>query len=292
MNKITGFLRLARPANIVTAIADILAGITIAGYFSNAEIEWLPILFLILSTTGLYGGGVVFNDVFDAKLDSVERPERPIPSGLIPKTQAALFGAILLLIGIGSAFFSFTSLIIAVLIALSALIYDKYGKHHSFLGPINMGLCRGLNLLLGISIIPDSIFKFGFLAIVPIIYIAAITMISRGEVHGGKRSILYCAVTFYGIVIASILTFSFMNREMIYALPFLLLFGMMIFPPLYKAIQDPQGKLIGKAVKAGVIALIPMNASWAAAFGEIYVAVSILLLLPVSLYLGKLFAVT
>ncbi|HET9054644.1 MAG TPA: polyprenyltransferase, partial [Cyclobacteriaceae bacterium] len=50
--------------------------------------------------------------------------------------------------------------------------------------------------------------------------------------------------------------------------------------------------LIGKAVKAGVIALIVMNAAWAAAFGMIYFALLIVLLLPVSLLLGKLFAVT
>jgi 4-hydroxybenzoate polyprenyltransferase len=66
----------------------------------------------------------------------------------------------------------------------------------------------------------------------------------------------------------------------------------MIFPPLQKAIRNPAGPLIGKAVKAGVIALIVMNASWAAAFGAIYFALLILLLLPVSMLLAKLFAVT
>jgi 4-hydroxybenzoate polyprenyltransferase len=66
----------------------------------------------------------------------------------------------------------------------------------------------------------------------------------------------------------------------------------MIFPPLQKAIRNPAGPLIGKAVKAGVIALIVMNAAWAAAFGAIYFALLILLLLPVSMLLAKLFAVT
>ena len=74
-----GLLRLTRPANIVTAIADILAGVAISGFLRDGH-DYTPVLWLVLSTVGLYGGGVVFNDVFDAKLDAVERPERPIPS--------------------------------------------------------------------------------------------------------------------------------------------------------------------------------------------------------------------
>jgi 4-hydroxybenzoate polyprenyltransferase len=61
---------------------------------------------------------------------------------------------------------------------------------------------------------------------------------------------------------------------------------------LRKAIREPKGALIGKAVKAGVIALIVMNASWAAAFGSFYFAFVIILLLPVSLLFARLFAVT
>ncbi len=101
MSRITGYLRLMRPANIITAITDILAGITIAASLVN--VAWGNIILLIISTTGLYGGGVVLNDVFDAELDKKERPERPIPSGLISKKSVTIFGITLLLIGIIAA---------------------------------------------------------------------------------------------------------------------------------------------------------------------------------------------
>ena len=52
---------------------------------------------------------------------------------------------------------------------------------------IEYGVCRGLNLLLGISIIPAALTQFWYLGLVPVVYIAAITMISRDEVHGGKK---------------------------------------------------------------------------------------------------------
>lgn len=290
-----------RLANIITAVSDILAGIAIAGYITYrdySQVQLQPIILLIISTIGLYGGGVVLNDVFDADLDKVERPERPIPSGLISRGAAALLGTLFLLTGIAAAAISHpgslfsSSGLLAIAIALAAVVYDKWGKHHSFLGPLNMGLCRGLNLLLGISILPEALLRYWFISLVPVIYIAAITMISRGEVYGGKRSTLYGAVVLYGIVIASILYVAFTHHTLLHALAFLVLFSIMIFPPLQKAIKEPKGQLIGKAVKSGVIALIVMNAAWAAAIGTLYWALLILLLLPLSLGLAKLFAVT
>lgn len=295
--KLRGYLRLMRPANIVTAISDILAGIAIAGYFGGAgEVSPFPVFLLVLATIGLYGGGVVFNDVFDTELDKVERPERPIPSGLIQKKKAALLGALLLAFGILAASFVhedyLPSGLIAILIAASALLYDKWGKHHAVAGPLNMGLCRGLNLLLGISIIPAAMEQYGALCIVPLLYIAAITMISRGEVHGGKKLTLYAAAVLYSAVIFTIFVISYVKSTVLFSFAFLLLFGVMIFIPLKNAIQDPKGPLIGKAVKAGVLALILMNAAWAAAFGSFLVALLIVLLLPLSIWIAKAFAVT
>lgn len=293
MKKLIGFLRLTRPANIVTAISDILAGVAIAGYAGGTD-QLHSILLLIVATVGLYGGGVVFNDVFDAALDRVERPERPIPSGLISEKEGALLGTFLLIVGIISAIgvSAYPSGGIAVAIAVAALVYDRWGKHHGFLGPLNMGVCRGLNLLLGISLVPGSLSHYGFLAAVPVIYIGAITMISQGEVHGGKSKSMLLAAFFYLTVIASILYVSIDHGSYLYALPFLGILAMLIFPPLVGAFRNPVGKNIGKAVKAGVLALIVMNASWVATFDSLYAALIVVLLLPVSILLARLFAVT
>lgn len=293
MLKILGLLRLTRPANIVTAIADILAGAAIAGWVSD-EGEPSSLLYLSIATIGLYGGGVVFNDVFDAALDKAERPERPIPSGLVSVREAATLGIVLICAGILSACFHsvYPSGAIALAITIAALVYDKWGKHHNFVGPLNMGLCRGLNLLLGISLVPGAITVYGFLAVVPIVYIAAITMISRGEVHGGKTNTLVFAAILYAVVIACILLAGYVNENVPYTLLFLVIFGTLIFPPLLRAIGQPIGKNIGKAVKAGVLALIAMNAAWAAAFDNLPLAVITILLLPVSILLAKAFAVT
>lgn len=291
-------LRLTRPANVVTAVSDILAGIAISGYFlSGDDYSLKPVILLIISTMGLYAGGVVFNDVFDAKLDAIERPERPIPSGIVSKTMAAVWGLLLLIIGITAAanvhatVYSISA-VLSVAIAACALVYDKWCKHHFVAGPFTMGLCRGLNLLLGISILPLAVNTYWLLCLVPVVYIAAITTVSRGEVHGGNKTNLYLAVCLYALVTATLLVFSIIQQHWQTAVFLIAGFCAMILPPLIKAIKQPSGPLIGKAVKAGVLALILMNAAWAAAFGHFYLACIMVLLLPFSILLARLFAVT
>jgi 4-hydroxybenzoate polyprenyltransferase len=296
LSKLTAFLRLTRPANIVTSVADILAGIAISGFFTHGIFHnrtYADVVLLCLATVGLYGGGIVYNDIFDAELDKIERPERPIPSGIITLKEATIFGSLLLLGGIICAsMVGFYPGILAVQITVFALTYDKWGKHHSWIGPINMGICRGLNLLLGISILGLSLEKAWFVFFVPLIYIASITMISRGEVHGGKKTTLQVAALLYSGVIAIILFLAYQMEHVLPALLFLLPFAWFIFKPLSRAMKEPIGKNIGKAVKAGVIALILMDAAWAAAFGAYYAAFFIALLLPLSVKLAKIFAVT
>lgn len=287
------FFRLMRPANIVTSVADVLAGIAISGYLLTLETNYFPVLMLCFSTIGLYGGGIVFNDVFDTELDKIERPERAIPSGAVKLNEAIFLGAFLLLSGIAAAFtIAVLSGIIAILIAFFALLYNKYAKYHSFLGPLNMGLCRGLNLLLGISIIAASLNEWYFLGIIPLIYIFSITMISQGEVHGSNRNKLYYGAFLYLLVISSMLYLSWTKGQVLIALFFIIPFAWMIFRPLFTAIKEPIGKNIGKAVKAGVISLILMDAAWSAVFGSPVAAICIALLLPLSLWLAKRFAVT
>ncbi|MFD2515380.1 UbiA-like protein EboC [Pontibacter locisalis] len=302
MTTIGAYLRLMRPANIVTAIADIMLGFAASGAlmsvslwengFEMAHLQTLG--WLVLATIGLYGGGVVFNDVFDADLDRVERPERPIPSGKATVTGAALLGGLLLAGGILAAWqVSLISAAIALVVALLALLYDWKGKHHPVFGPVNMGACRGGNLLLGVSAIPAALASLWFIALIPVIYIAAITMVSRGEVHGGNTAALKGAVLMYLIVFAGIISLALLPQfRLLYSIPFLVLFAYIIFPPLFRAMPAREPKRIIKAVKAGILALIVMNASIAAGFAGWQYGLVVLLLLPISIYIARNFAVT
>lgn len=301
-NRIFPYLQLTRPANVITAIADIWAGFAVAGAWDYMATDyvygegdfWLNLLWLSLSTIGLYAGGVAFNDIADAELDAIERPERPIPSGRASKSKATIMSTALLVLGVvAAAQVNWLSAGIALTVAVLALGYDYWGKHQRILGPINMGLCRSGNLLLGISVAPEVLEKIWPIAFIPLIYVSAITMISRGEVHGKNRKALYYGGIMYGSIFLFIFVMAYLKSPgYLQVLPFLALLAYMIFPPLVKAFQTQEPKFIGKSVKAAVISLIIVNASIAAAFSGWPVGIIVLLLLPVSLWLAKKFAVT
>ena len=146
------WLQLMRIPTVFTALSNILCGFLITHQLAPVELLRQRELWLLLvSSAGLYLGGMVLNDVFDAALDAIERPERPIPSGRISCRAAAIFGALLMIIGVGcAAAVSPGSLLIAVLIVPAVLLYDGYLKS-TIAAPLGMGTCRFLNLMLGAS---------------------------------------------------------------------------------------------------------------------------------------------
>lgn len=296
---VTAYLQLLRPANVVTALADVLAGFAVAGASltlqgGTAATEWSALGWLLAATAGLYGGGVVFNDVFDADLDASERSERPIPSGRASRRGASLFGGLLLAGGIGAASqVGITSAGLAALIAGGAVLYDARAKHHALLGPLTMGACRGANLLLGASAVPAALIGSWYLALLPIAYIAAITAVSQGEVHGGTSRTGYVALGLVIGVIGSLLLLGVRaDYRALHAAPFALFLAIQVVPPFWRAARTPSPSNIRAAVKAGVVALIPLNAALAAGFAGWPYGLLVLALLPVSMGLGRLFAVT
>ena len=138
MNAYRGYLELVRPANVATALADILAGYTVAGLPHTPSLAWL-----LVSTACLYAGGVVLNDVFDREIDRAERPERPIPSGRVSTASAAGLGSGLLAAGIlFGVLTNPTAGVVATATAACVLLYDAWGKRQGLLGPVNMGMTR------------------------------------------------------------------------------------------------------------------------------------------------------
>lgn len=293
------YLQMMRPANIVTAWADILVGSSIVGFVTSTAIpdaiaDVIPLVWLLFATTGLYGGGVVFNDVFDADLDCIERPERPIPSGRVSLNSGILLGTSLLLLGIlAAAQVSLISAQVACGVAIAALVYDAIGKHHPLFGPLNMGMCRGGNCLLGMSVVPELLGTQGEIAIFPVVYTAAITIMSRGEVQGGDRqtSLLATAII-TGLAIAMVGLQRVSGYSLLGFAPAGLVWLLLVLPAFIRACQTPSPEVIRLAVRSGIIGLIALDSAIASGFsGWVYGAV-VLGLLPLSRWLADRFAVT
>jgi 4-hydroxybenzoate polyprenyltransferase len=293
--KLFNYLALTRPANVITAISDIIAGVSIAGALSKTPLPVTSIIFLAIATSFLYAGGIVFNDVFDLEIDKIERPERIIPSGKLTKKQAITFGLMLMIAGIFmSSLVSVFSGFTAVAIAFFALLYDKFAKHQLILGPLTMGFCRGLNLILGMSVLANNILpEFWYISFLPIVFIAAITLTSQREVLGNnKLSVIFALIL--DLIVAGTIVLMAKSGIMNFwnVLPFVALWLLINLVAKSKAIRQNEPKNIMKAVKMGVLSLIPLNASYVAGFGDWKFGMAVLLLLPISIFLAKKFAVT
>jgi 4-hydroxybenzoate polyprenyltransferase len=286
-----GYFELLRPPNVMTAIADVLAGYAVAGRGNPRALPWL-----VAATACLYAGGVVLNDYFDRELDAVERPERPLPSGRVRPGHARALGAALLVAGVATAAVSSRAAgAFATIMALTIVVYDIRGKHHGVLGPLNMGLCRGLNLVLGIAAVPAAIRGHWALGLLAFVYIAAVTVVSRGEVQGGKRGPAALALISLGGVLLALTAIALragVGTSAVAALAITLLLAWRVLPPFWLVYRNPGPVPIRQAVKAGVLSLVLLDASLAAAYaGPLYAAV-VLSTAVVAAGLARLFSVT
>ncbi|MGD9534300.1 MAG: UbiA family prenyltransferase [Candidatus Nitrosocosmicus sp.] len=159
------YLRLLRIPNIFTIPSNIIQGYLIAISLTNVsnleeDRNVFTLLILITSSIFLYLGGLVSNDYFDEKIDSVERPRRPIPSGSVSKKNALLILVFLFLIGLSlSTIAGAASLLVSVLLIIGILTYN-YKIKNGFFRPYLMGLIRGLNILYGFSFVFGSSINF------------------------------------------------------------------------------------------------------------------------------------
>jgi 4-hydroxybenzoate polyprenyltransferase len=288
MLRLRDYIELVRPANVVTAFADVLAGYALAGLQNPAALPWL-----LPATASLYAGGIVLNDYFDRDLDRVERPERPIPSGRIGARSAAGLGAVLLMAGIlFAAQATRAALMVASAIAISVLVYDRWGKRHSFVAPLNMGLCRGLNLLLGVAAVETALKDHWPMALIPFAYIAGVTALSRGEVHGGGRQGVTVALVSLGAALTGLVLLVLRAVEPVIPALVLALLGWRVLPAVFAAWRVPQPREIRIAVKRGVLSLVLVNAVIGTVYGGPVYGAAILATALVANWLARAFAVT
>ncbi|MEW6027321.1 MAG: UbiA family prenyltransferase [Planctomycetota bacterium] len=178
MQKTVAYLQLVRLPNLFTALSNVWAGMFIVNSSSIILTQFIQVS--AISAT-LYGAGIVLNDYFDKESDRRHRPNRPLASGTISPKAGLSFAITLIVVAIAIAYLtSPIAIIISASIALVALLYDGLLKKWFIPAVIAMGLCRGLNWLLGIA----GNITNPMILLIPAgvtIYIALITAISRKE---------------------------------------------------------------------------------------------------------------
>jgi 4-hydroxybenzoate polyprenyltransferase len=239
---------------------------------------------------------MVWNDYFDIEQDRHERPGRPLPSGRVARSAAARFGMGLVLVGLLFAAFAgwqaggwcSTPLLLAGLLVLCIFLYDRCLKR-TWAGPLGMGLCRFLNVLLGFAVIL-GLLRWGFLpAAVVGTYIVGVTWFARTEARQSNRTALTgaAAIMLFALLLALPVPALLPRGTASPWFPYLLVvLGFLIGVPASRAIAQPVPRRVQTAVKRAIFGLIVLDAVLAAAFAGSMGLVLLVLLLP-ALYLGR-----
>ena len=101
------YWKILRPNDCFLAVIAVLAGLILTVgdsfiFWSALKLGYFveTIAFACVSVFVICGAGIVLNDFFDAKIDRINAPHRPIPSGKIKKNHALYYSIILFVIGL------------------------------------------------------------------------------------------------------------------------------------------------------------------------------------------------
>ena len=142
---VTGYWRIVRPVNAI------VAGLAAALGYLIATGTLIPsVIFLFVIVVLITGAGNTINDYFDHAIDKVNRPDRPIPAGVVTITGALFFAGLLFTGGILISLFTnpFCAFF-AIFNSILLIAYAKILKSTPFLGNLVVVYLSGSIFLFG-----------------------------------------------------------------------------------------------------------------------------------------------
>ncbi len=141
------YLKILRPFNCLFVAICVVFGI----FFRNHNPQHFRVIFAILSATIIAGAGYVINDFFDLPIDSVNKPNRILPTGKISSKKAYLFSVLLFIIGIIISFLTRNKYCISIAVINSILLffYAKTFKMNFLIGNLVVAYAAGSTFFFG-----------------------------------------------------------------------------------------------------------------------------------------------
>ena len=288
--KAAAFLELIRFPNLLTAMADVLAGILLVG---AAGIPLTSSLGLLITTVTIYAAGCILNDLRDRQRDAVERPRRPLPSGRISPGAAWALLILFFSMGLSASLLAGPSaFIVALLLILLVIAYNVRFKKYDVLGPAGMAACRSLNLFLGMS---GGFGSAGIALIFPFLtfpYVYSLTILSRFEVHGGSRTRRTEILGGWTVPLAVLSIMGFCGFLRHDGLWFLALLVILTGPALVSSLWKATPKGIRSGVTLMILCLPVLDAAYTSGIRGWQYGIPVALCGPAAWLLARRFAVT
>ena len=146
------YLEIIRPGNAVMTVIAVLLVILISGNFTLNSLLACIVVFMVI------GGGNAINDYFDHKIDAINKPKRPIPSGRISLKTAGIYSLALFTIGTVVAFYiGLLPGIIALFTSIMLTLYAYNLKKMPLIGNIVVSFFVGLAFVFGAVVVNEPL---------------------------------------------------------------------------------------------------------------------------------------
>ncbi len=272
-----GYLALARISNSPTVVSNTLAGAALAGaLWPDGKMGFIAIAMVLFYTAGMY-----LNDLMDYTVDCRERPERPLPAGIVSRSAAfavalALFGCgSLLLWSVGPHPFLSGLVLIALIIC-----YDRWHKSNP-LSPLLMALCRLMVYIT--AFLAFSVQSFSTLLIpgsLLVLYVIGLTYIAKTENKPSITSVSIVATLFLPTVY---FTARQLQQVQWVTLPLILFFTIWVAYSVSFAFRSPK-RQVGRTVGQLIAGISLLDALVLAASGSLLGTPLALLSFALTLY--------
>jgi 4-hydroxybenzoate polyprenyltransferase len=293
MAEARGWLELIRLPAVFTAPADVLAGAALTGALASTADTPLTAARLagaVLASVAVYAAGMAANDYCDARIDAAERPHRPIPSGRVTQAQVLRFVVTLQLLAVLIAG------VVSVATGAAALatvgltwLYNGILKD-SPVGPLSMGACRYGNALIGACAVAWPVPPQAWGApLATLLYVAAVTAVSRFEVGGGRGGAYRTAVA----ILVALSGIAGLVGALHNAPLWSTLVGLAPTLWLLRAVRPAWPEASGGAVRgivmAGIFGIALLNAALCAQAGQPLIAALVVALAVSGRFVGRRF---
>jgi UbiA prenyltransferase family len=275
---------LVRLPAVLSVPGDVLVGAAASGQLGNAS----RTAGLVASSSCLYLAGMALNDYADREVDAVERPSRPIPSGRVSPAFALGLSGALTAAGAGLAVAADGPRALGVFVPLAAAVwgYDLALKSGP-VGVATMAACRGLDVMMGSG--ASGAARALPAAAVVTAHIGVVTTVSRQEMTGGDSGVAQRALVATAVVAGAA---ALVGKRKATALALIGAYAATVGRAHADAIREPTPARLQKAVGAGIMGLMPLEAGLLAGTGSLVPAAGVAALWPLARRAARKRAVT
>jgi len=148
-------IKMMRPINcLISSMAILIVRISLFG-IGTGSIETFPLTAIGMIIVFFYtAGGNILNDYMDRKVDKINHPGRPIPSGDINPSKALMLSGLMFSMATALAFLLpfYWAQIIVVLAIILLTTYELSFKKKGFVGNLTVSALTGMVFIFGGSI--------------------------------------------------------------------------------------------------------------------------------------------